>query len=90
MLASLGHTGAQGTSGHAQTALWAPSAVPDVVTREVPVAMEQQDVDALLEGFAAAARVAVDAGTDGGEVDAGALLHEQCRQLAMTGGRRRR
>jgi mycofactocin system FadH/OYE family oxidoreductase 1 len=72
VLASLGHTGAQGTSGHAQTALWAPSAVPDVVTREVPVAMEQPDVDALVTGFAASARVAADAGVDGVEVDAGA------------------
>ncbi|MGY1681523.1 mycofactocin system FadH/OYE family oxidoreductase 1 [Geodermatophilus sp. SYSU D01176] len=72
VLASLGHTGAQGTSGHAQTALWAPSAVPDVVTREVPVAMEQPDVDALAAGFASGARVAIGAGVDGVEVDAGA------------------
>ncbi len=72
VLASLGHTGAQGTSGHAQTALWAPSAVPDVVTREVPVAMEQPEIDALVTGFAASARVAVTAGVDGVEVDAGA------------------
>ncbi|SDO00717.1 mycofactocin system FadH/OYE family oxidoreductase 1 [Geodermatophilus sp. DSM 45219] len=72
VLASLGHTGAQGSSGYAQTALWAPSAVPDVVTREVPVQMEQADVDALVTGFAASARVAVDAGVDGVEVDAGA------------------
>lgn len=72
VLASLGHTGAQGSSGHAQTALWAPSAVPDVVTREVPVAMEQLEVDALVAGFAAAARLAAGAGADGVEVDAGA------------------
>ncbi|SNS84217.1 mycofactocin system FadH/OYE family oxidoreductase 1 [Geodermatophilus pulveris] len=72
VLAALGHTGAQGTSAHAQTALWAPSAVPDVVTREVPVAMEQPDVDALVAGFAAGTRVAVAAGVDGVEVDAGA------------------
>jgi len=72
VLASLGHTGSQGTSGHAQTALWAPSAVPDVVTREVPVAMEQADVDVLVAGFAAATRVAAAADVDGVEVDAGA------------------
>ncbi|WNV75497.1 mycofactocin system FadH/OYE family oxidoreductase 1 [Geodermatophilus sp. DSM 44513] len=71
VLASLGHTGAQGTSAHAGTALWAPSAVPDVVTREVPVAMEQPDVDALVAGFAAGTRVAVAADVDGVEVDAG-------------------
>ncbi|WP_280661305.1 mycofactocin system FadH/OYE family oxidoreductase 1 [Geodermatophilus sp. DF01_2] len=72
VLASLGHAGAQGTSAHAQTALWAPSAVPDVVAREVPVAMEQADVEALVAGFADAARVAVAADVDGVEVDAGA------------------
>jgi 2,4-dienoyl-CoA reductase (NADPH2) len=72
VLASLGHTGGQGSSGYGQTPLWAPSAVPDVATREVPVAMEQADVDALVAGFAAAARVAVGAGVDGVEVDAGA------------------
>jgi mycofactocin system FadH/OYE family oxidoreductase 1 len=71
VLASLGHTGGQGSSGHAQTALWAPSAVPDVVTREVPVAMEQPEIDVLVAGFAASARVAVAAGVDGVEVDAG-------------------
>ncbi|WP_448610653.1 mycofactocin system FadH/OYE family oxidoreductase 1 [Geodermatophilus sp. URMC 60] len=72
VLASLGHTGAQGSPGYAQTALWAPSAVPDVATREVPVAMEQADVGALVAGFAAGTRIAVDADVDGVEVDAGA------------------
>ncbi|GAA5652597.1 mycofactocin system FadH/OYE family oxidoreductase 1 [Geodermatophilus obscurus] len=72
VLASLGHTGAQGTSAYAQSALWAPSAVPDVATREVPVAMEQPEIDALVAGFAAGARIAVGAGVDGVEVDAGA------------------
>ena len=72
LLASLGHTGAQGSSGYGQTALWAPSAVPDVATREVPVAMERADVDAVVAGFAAGTRVAVGAGVDGVEIDAGA------------------
>ena len=86
VLASLGHTGAQGTSGHAQTALWAPSAVPDVVTREVPTAMEQADVDALVAGFAAGTRGAVAADVDGVEVDAGArsLLRQFLSGLTNT------
>jgi mycofactocin system FadH/OYE family oxidoreductase 1 len=86
VLASLGHTGAQGSSGHAQTALWAPSAVPDVVTREVPVAMEQPEIDALVAGFAAGARIAVGAGADGVEVDAGArsLLRQFASGLTTT------
>jgi mycofactocin system FadH/OYE family oxidoreductase 1 len=86
VLASLGHTGAQGTSGHAQTALWAPSAVPDVVTREVPVAMEQAEIAALVAGFAAGTRVAVAADADGVEVDAGArsLLRQFASGLTNT------
>ena len=86
VFASLGHTGAQGTSGHAQTALWAPSAVPDVVTRKVPAAMEQIEIDALVEGFAAGARVAAGAGVDGVEVDAGArsLLRQFASGLTNT------
>ncbi|SET88552.1 mycofactocin system FadH/OYE family oxidoreductase 1 [Geodermatophilus poikilotrophus] len=86
VLASLGHTGAQGTSGHARTALWAPSAVPDVVTREVPVAMEQPEIDALVAGFGAGTRIAVTAGVDGVEVDAGArsLLRQFASGLTNT------
>jgi mycofactocin system FadH/OYE family oxidoreductase 1 len=86
VLASLGHTGAQGASAYAQSALWAPSAVPDVVTREVPVAMEQPEIDALVAGFAAGARIAVTAGVDGVEVDAGArsLLRQFASGLTNT------
>jgi 2,4-dienoyl-CoA reductase-like NADH-dependent reductase (Old Yellow Enzyme family) len=71
VLVSLGHIGAQGTSAYGQTALWGASAAPDVVTREVPVAMEQPEIDALVAGFAAGARTAVAAGVDGVEIDAG-------------------
>ena len=36
VLAALGHTGGQGSSAYSQRELWAPSAVPEVNTREVP------------------------------------------------------
>jgi 2,4-dienoyl-CoA reductase (NADPH2) len=71
VLAGIGHTGAQGSSAYAQVALWAPSRVPDAGSRELPMEMEQPEIDALVEGFAAATRVAVGAGLDGVEVDAG-------------------
>src|SRR5450631_1851168 len=58
VLAGLGHSGSQGSSAHSQSAMWAPSPVADVVTREMPVEMEQADIDELVAGFAAAARVA--------------------------------
>lgn len=71
VLAALGHSGGQGTSHWSQRELWAPSRVPEVNTREVPKWMEADDVAAVVEGFAAAAKLAVDAGCDGVEVNAG-------------------
>jgi 2,4-dienoyl-CoA reductase (NADPH2) len=79
VLAGLGHTGGQGSSAYGQQALWAPSRVPDVASREVPMEMEQPEIDALVAGFADAASLAVDAGCDGVEIDAG--QHSLLRQF---------
>jgi 2,4-dienoyl-CoA reductase (NADPH2) len=78
VLAGLGHTGLQGSSAYSQAALWAPSRFTDPITRETPMVMEQPEIDALIEGFAAAAGSAVAAGLDGVEIDAGpgALLRQ--------------
>jgi 2,4-dienoyl-CoA reductase (NADPH2) len=78
VLAGLGHTGAQGSTAFSQQALWAPSRVADAASREMPVAMEQPDVDLLVTGFVRAARLAVDSGLAGVEIDAGvgALLRQ--------------
>ena len=78
VLAGLGHTGLQGSSAYSQTALWAPSRFTDPVTRETPMVMEQREIDALVEGFAGAARIAANTGLDGVEIDAGpgALLRQ--------------
>jgi mycofactocin system FadH/OYE family oxidoreductase 1 len=86
VLAGLGHTGAQGSSAWSQAALWAPSRVPDVATREMPVEMADDELTALVRGFGAAARVAVTAGVDGVEVDAGArsLLRQFASGLTNT------
>ena len=73
VFAGLGHAGGQGSSAFNQMALWAPSAVADVASREMPMTMGDAEIDALVEGFAHAARTAVGAGTDGVEVDAGPL-----------------
>ena len=72
VLAGLGHTGLQGSSAYSQAALWGPSGVPDPVTREVPMEMGDPEIAALTAGFAAAAGLAVAAGADGVEIDAGA------------------
>src|SRR6516162_1458019 len=65
VLASLGHAGMQGSSAYSQRALWAPSRVPDPATREMPMVMEQPEIEALIAGFASAAGTAAAAGLDG-------------------------
>ena len=83
VLAAIGHSGGQGSSAYHQQALLGPSSVPDVVTREVPKVMEDEDVAALIEGFAGAAALAAQAGCDGVEVNAGqwSLLRQFCSGL---------
>jgi mycofactocin system FadH/OYE family oxidoreductase 1 len=71
VLAGLGHCGGQGSSAYSQSVLYAPSRVADVVSREMPVEMEPEDIADIVDGFGRAARLAVDAGLDGVEVDAG-------------------
>ncbi|NMO88968.1 mycofactocin system FadH/OYE family oxidoreductase 1 [Actinomycetospora sp. TBRC 11914] len=78
VLAGLGHAGSQGSSAHHRRPLWAPSPVPDPVSREVPAAMDEAAVAAVVDGFAAAAALARAAGADGVEIGAGqhALLRQ--------------
>ncbi|MER5393048.1 2,4-dienoyl-CoA reductase, partial [Saccharopolyspora sp. NPDC002686] len=71
VLAGLGHSGAQGSSAFSQQVLWGPSRVPDVVSRELPMEIEQEQIDELVAGFAAAAASAVRAGLHGVELEAG-------------------
>ena len=71
VLAGLGHAGSQGSSAYNQSALWAPSRVPDVASRELPMEMEDAEISALVAGFREAAGLAVESGVDGVEIDAG-------------------
>jgi mycofactocin system FadH/OYE family oxidoreductase 1 len=71
VLAGLGHAGSQGSSAYSQSALWAPSRVPDVASRELPLEMDSDQIDALVKGFADAVRVAVESDMDGVELNAG-------------------
>jgi mycofactocin system FadH/OYE family oxidoreductase 1 len=79
VLAGLGHAGAQGSSAYRQQALWGPSGVADAVSREVPMEMEQPEIDELVSGFSAAAVLAAQAGLDGVEINAG--QHSILRQF---------
>ena len=79
VLAGLSHAGSQGSSAYSQRELWAPSSVPDVASREVPKEMEPEDITEVVAGFAAAARLAADAGLDGVEINGG--QHSLVRQF---------
>jgi 2,4-dienoyl-CoA reductase (NADPH2) len=72
LLAGLGHSGGQGSSAYSQSVMWGPSRVADVVSREPPAELEQDGIDVIVHGFAAAARIAMKAGLDGVEIDSGA------------------
>lgn len=72
LLAGIGHCGSQGSSAYSQSVLWAPSRVADAATREVPAEIEPEEIDEVVEGFAAAAALAAGCGLAGVEVDAGA------------------
>ena len=79
VIASLDHTGGQGSSAYNQRELWAPSRVPEVNTREVPKWMELEDITAVIAAFGRAAAAAAAAGCDGVEVNAG--QHSLVRQF---------
>ena len=79
VIASLDHAGGQGSSAYNQAPLWAPSRVPEVNSREVPKWMEPDDVAAVVDGFATATKLAVEADLDGVEINAG--QHSLVRQF---------
>ncbi|HWE54817.1 MAG TPA: FAD-dependent oxidoreductase [Acidimicrobiales bacterium] len=72
VLAGLGHAGGQGSSAYSQEVMWAPSAVADVVSREMPAILDEKGISAIVAAFGAAAVVATRAGLPGVEIDAGA------------------
>ncbi|HJQ48617.1 MAG TPA: mycofactocin system FadH/OYE family oxidoreductase 1 [Amycolatopsis sp.] len=71
VLAGLGHAGSQGSSAYSQSALWAPSRVPDVASRELPMEMDHGQIAEVVAGFRDAAALAAESGMDGVEIDAG-------------------
>jgi mycofactocin system FadH/OYE family oxidoreductase 1 len=83
VLAGLGHTGSQGSSAYSQAALWAPSRVADVTSRELPAEMTAIQIGAVVESFVSAAVRAVESDLAGVEIDAGqsSLLRQFCSGL---------
>ncbi|HEY8081776.1 MAG TPA: mycofactocin system FadH/OYE family oxidoreductase 1 [Acidimicrobiales bacterium] len=90
VLAGLGHAGMQGSTAWTQDVLWAPSLVANVMTHEQPLVMGDEEVAALVAGFAASATIACDQGCDGVELNAGqhSLLRQFCSGLTNLRGDR--
>jgi 2,4-dienoyl-CoA reductase-like NADH-dependent reductase (Old Yellow Enzyme family) len=68
LLAQPWHRGRETNSVASGAPVWAPSAVPCAVYREMPHVMTADDIDAIREGYRLTARHARDGGLDGVEV----------------------
>ena len=68
LLAQLNHNGAQSTGRYSRRPVWAPSAVPDPMFREVPLAVTAAQINELVAGYAEVARRCVSGGFDGVEL----------------------
>ncbi len=79
ILAQPWHRGRETNSVASGQPVWAPSAVPCSVYREMPHAMTAEDIDAIIRGYRLSARHARSGGLDGVEVHAlshGYLLNQ--------------
>jgi 2,4-dienoyl-CoA reductase (NADPH2) len=68
ILAQLNHNGGQASSMFSRLPVWAPSAVPDPLFREVPKALEPHEIAAVVDGYAVVAEHCVAGGFDGVEL----------------------
>ena len=71
MVMQLGHTGRQSSSTWSERALLGPSNVPCPFNREMPKAMEIEDIDEIVAAHAVSARHAKEGGMDGVELHSG-------------------
>ncbi|HWN32758.1 MAG TPA: mycofactocin system FadH/OYE family oxidoreductase 2 [Pseudonocardia sp.] len=75
VLAQLNHNGGQSFGGYTRRPVWAPSAVPDRLFREVPVALTAAQIAELTSAYADVAARCVAGGFDGVEL--------QCSQSSI-------
>jgi mycofactocin system FadH/OYE family oxidoreductase 2 len=68
ILAQLNHNGGQASSMFSRLPVWAPSPIPDPLFREVPKALELQEIRAVIDGYALVAENCVEGGFDGIEL----------------------
>jgi mycofactocin system FadH/OYE family oxidoreductase 2 len=68
ILAQLNHNGGQGSGMYSRLPVWAPSAVPDPLFREVPQAVGHREIRAILAGYGRVAGHCAAGGFDGVEL----------------------
>ena len=68
IFAQINHNGGQSGGMYNRLVTWAPSTVPDPLFREVPYALEQADIDSVIEGYAVTAANCAEGGFDGVEL----------------------
>jgi len=71
IFAQINHNGQQGDGSISRLPVWAPSPVPDVLFREVPKAMEPEDIEEVARYFARSAIHVREGGFDGVEIQFG-------------------
>lgn len=68
ILAQINHNGGQSSGMFTRLPVWAPSAIADPLFREVAKAVEQEDIQEIIEGYARVARYTQEGGFDGVEL----------------------
>jgi len=84
----LGHPGRQFSSFYTQRPLWAPSALPCFTNRDMPKAMEPEDMEELIRAWSQAARNIREAGLDGVEIHSGYGGYLLCQFLSPYSNKR--
>ncbi len=68
ILAQINHNGGQSSGMFSRLPAWAPSAIADPLFREVPKAVEREDIQQIIEGYASVAGYTKRGGFDGVEL----------------------
>jgi 2,4-dienoyl-CoA reductase (NADPH2) len=68
IFAQINHNGGQASSMYSRLPVWAPSPVADPLFREVPKAVDQGEIDEIIEGYALVAEHCAEGGFDGIEL----------------------
>ncbi|TDC93106.1 mycofactocin system FadH/OYE family oxidoreductase 2 [Saccharopolyspora aridisoli] len=68
IFAQLNHNGGQASSMYSRLPVWAPSAVPDPMFREVPKAIDEREIAEVVAGYGTVAAHCAEGGFDGVEL----------------------